>query len=129
MDKLILKMDKACQELDARYMSVQTKAKQIEMHNLALEILQGFNRDDDIILAQINQHEESIRKLKSEICVANLEFVEDLMLLDDYDAIDIMRMRYVDYLPWEKIAEKKKRSARWAQTIRNRALRQIVQSK
>lgn len=129
MVKDIQHMDQDSLELDARYMSIKDKMTRVEIHNQALAMLHESGLEDKYILKQVQFHEEAVNCLKDEIAIMKLAQINDFLRLKDPDIIDILKMRYFNYLSWDEIAQKYGRTVRWAQMLRNSGLHQIVKAK
>ena len=129
MIKDIQHMDERSLELDSRYMSIKEKMTRVEIHNQALAMLRESGLEKKYILNQVQIHEAAVNALQDEIAVMKLAQINDFLRLKDPDIIDILKMRYFNYLSWDEIARKHGRTVRWAQMLRNRGLHQIVEAK
>ena len=124
-----ISMDKASKALDAKYMRIQEMSVKIDIQQQALAMLEGSGFEDDYIQEKIRGYREAIDTMKSERAMAKIEQVEDFLLLSDPALVNILNMRYVRNMSWVKIAEETGLTQRWAQIMRNNALRQIAKAK
>lgn len=124
-----ISMDKESKVLDAKYMRIQEMSVKIDIQQQALAMLEGSGFEDDYILNRIRSYRETIDTMKGELARAKIEQVEDFLLLTDPALVNILNMRYVRNMSWVKIAEETGLTQRWAQIMRNNALRQIAKAK
>ena len=124
-----ISMDKASKVLDAKYMRIQEMSVKIDIQQQALAMLEGSGFEDDYILNRIRSYRETIETMKGKLAMAKIEQVEDFLLLTDPALVNILNMRYVRNMSWVKIAEETGLTQRWAQIMRNNALRQIAKAK
>ena len=129
MVKDIQHMDENSLDLDARYMSIKDKMTRVEIHNQALAMLSESGLEEKYIQKQVQFHKAAVSALQDEIAIMKLSQINDFLHLKDPEIIDILKMRYFNYLSWDEIAQKYGRTVRWAQMLRNRGLHQIVEAK
>jgi len=122
-------MDEKSLELDARYMGIKEKMSRVELHRQALTMLRESGLEEKYTLKHQQVHESAIKALNDEISEMKLAQIEDFLLLTDPETIDVLKMRYIDYLPWNEIANRCDRTIRWVQMSRNRGLHQIAEAK
>ena len=121
-----VEMDKASRMLDKKYMALQLKQKQADVHSQAIATLTETISDDAFIREQVDRHGKAIRELEREAQQERLDFLDDLLLVDDPNVITVLKLRYLDYLSWDAISARMGCQRRWAMMMRDRGLACIV---
>lgn len=122
-------MDKMSRILDEKYKEIQVKEMQEEFHNRAVQMYRQMGVSTDAVESQVRHHEQAIAELRKAGLAARLEFVDDLMLVDDINVLDVLKERYLDFQTWEEIGRLHDHNRDWAMKIRDKGLRMILKGK
>ena len=122
-------MDAVSKKLDKEYMAIQDSLKKAEMHRQAVLMLKSAGVEAADIDEAVRKHEQEILRLQEEVTAARLQQVQDFMLLEDLRTLEILRLRYIDFLTWEEISAKLGCCRDSLMKRRDRGLREILKKR
>ena len=122
-------MDKMSKTLDEEYQEIESLEKKIMVKEHLLETLKSGRLDGDFMKEQIEVRMDEIVKMETELAQMKLSQADDFMHVRKPRVLEVLRLRYMDRLPWPEIQKKLDISLRRAYELRDQGLKEIAAGK